>query len=555
VPPEVLPNLRQILTDRSAQDKLTTPQLAKLVGQLQELLGGAPVDSKEVPITPELFALRYSKGSWETAPHLRLLSEYLCDLESGKITRLAVTMPPRHGKSRLVTLWHTLWRLSRNPRLQVMIISSGKDFAQRWGQMLRDTIIRYGDEFGLAVDMENSRVDEWATTAGGRVMSVGVGGQISGKDVDLLIVDDPIKGKEQMDTLTQRDKLWDWWEMVVEQRVEPQTRVVVIHTRWHEDDLIGRMIRMSEEKSLRNPWVFLNLPAMAEEGDALGREVGAPLWEEKRSLEFLLGRQESMSPYAWSAIYQQSPSPPGGGLFNRDWWRFYKPEELPENFDQLIQCWDLSEGGSSRSDFSVGFIMGRRGSEIYILDRQKGRWTSPEILRRIKAWAGVKGHEMPGVTAWPGATAKLVEAKSAGMPVVQMLKAQGVMGAIGIPPMGSKASRADAILPVIQGGDVLFPDGPKNHWTWDCIEECSQFPNGTNDDIVDALVLGISYLTPRARNSAKQAALEAAAAAGQPKTCVDIVNAQFMKTMKKDLVSAEKRHRRARRWGASEMMW
>jgi predicted phage terminase large subunit-like protein len=280
--------------------------------------------------------------------------------------------------------------------------------------------------------------------------------------------------------------------------LEPNAVVVVVATRWHQDDLIGRIIANDE----KHEWTVLNIPAIAMKDDALGRVEGAPLWpsrfEDDPDYE---NRKNSMSPYWWSAMFQGTPTPEGGGELLRDWWRFYVTQ--PEQYDQMCQTWDFSLKDNESSDYTVGLLLGRKGASIYVLDRVRGHFSLQQAQAHIKRWAAL----------YPQARAKLIEDTAMGPAIKQTLQHE-IGGIIPLPAKGSKVSRVKAVAPYVQAGNILLPEnesGSKPKWVWEFIEECAAFPKGTNDDQVDAFTQGVTFLTPGGWRDMKNAAREAEA--------------------------------------------
>ncbi|HEY6074787.1 MAG TPA: phage terminase large subunit, partial [Anaerolineales bacterium] len=256
------------------------------------------------------------------------------------------------------------------------------------------------------------------------------------------------------------------------------------NTRWHQDDLFGRIIANLPD------WTVVNIPSIAEPNDPLGRAVGDPLWpsfwNEPNHYEKV---RDSTSPYFWSALHQGHPTPMGGGIIKEDWFHFYHPTEAEKmEFDQLIQSWDLSLKDKETSDWNVGQLWGRKGASLYLLDQVRGHYSLDQVAAQMRLFT----------LKHPKATAKLVEDAAMG-PMLKQALHHEVPGIIPITPKGSKWARVQAVVPLLQAGNVYLPersDGTKERWVWDLISECSSFPKGTNDDQVDALTQALSFLSP-----------------------------------------------------------
>lgn len=261
--------------------------------------------------TPAATAARWSHGLWWRAPHLVYLSNALANMASGVPLRLLVSMPPRMGKSEAVSHWLPVWLLANWPSKRIILASYEANFAASWGRKVRDTIEEHGRELGVRLRGDTKAVDAWDTTAGGGMVTAGVGGPITGRGADLLIIDDPIKNAEEAASPVIRDKIWEWWQTTARTRLEPGGSVVVVMTRWDVDDLAGRLLVTKDEV-----WRNIVFPALAERpGDVLDRREGDALWPERYSLVALRALRSDVGEDAWASLYQQRPNPQGRGLF------------------------------------------------------------------------------------------------------------------------------------------------------------------------------------------------------------------------------------------------
>jgi hypothetical protein len=258
------------------------------------------------PASLAAYVSRLDKTPWVAARHLKLLSHKLVDMVMGRCLRLIITMPPRHGKSEMVSHWTPIWLLENFPEKRIILTSYEADFAASWGRKVRDTILRHQDDLNLRLDMNVQASNSWMTLAGGGMNTAGVGGPITGKGADLLIVDDAVKNWQEASSYTIRERTWEWWQSTARTRLEPGAGVVVMFTRWHEEDLVGKLI--DQMKIGGEHWEVFNFPAVALEHDALGRKPGEPLWPERYPLTELNILKSSMSVKVWNALYQQTPS-------------------------------------------------------------------------------------------------------------------------------------------------------------------------------------------------------------------------------------------------------
>lgn len=303
---------------------------------------------------------------WVPFPHLELLSEKLMAAAAGEINRLIVTMPPRHGKSEMISRFFPAWYLGTHPEGKVMLASYESTFARSWGRKARQVMDEYGASvFGTQVSQSSSAADFWELEdTGGVMVTAGVGGGLTGKGADLLIIDDPVKNAEESMSAVMREKAWDWWLSTARTRLQRNGSAVIVMTRWHEDDLAGKLLK--EAEGLGDQWEVLNLPSMAIEGDALGRKPGEVLCPGLFDEEATLQTKAALGAYFWSALYQQSPTPDEGGIFNRQYFRYFELRggqvildtlngkvEYPASSCRKVSYVDLAESLKKTADYTV----------------------------------------------------------------------------------------------------------------------------------------------------------------------------------------------------------
>lgn len=491
------PTFEQLLSDPKAREKLNLAQFKEFVERVKGLTRGYGA-AATIEKSPADFAARVSQKHWHHASHLDFLSEHLERLHSRKIKRLMVSMPPRHGKSLLIDVYLPLWWLAQHPTQQVILASYGETFARGFGGKVRDLAMEHGDDLNIVVNRDRTAADDWALTSGGGMISVGVGGSITGRGADLLIIDDPVKNEEEAMSVTYRERMWNWWQSTSQTRMEPNGVVIVVATRWHQDDLLGRL----EDHDESNEWTIIKLPAIAEDDDQLGRLKGEPLWPERFYDDPAYeGKQRGMSPYWWSALYQQRPTPEGGGIIKRDDFEFF--HTVPETFDQQIQSWDLALKDNQTSDYSVGQVWGRKGANLYLLNQVRGHFSLSQVQTHMKQFT----------VQYPQALAKLVEDSAMG-PAIKQTLTHEIPGIIPVKPEGSKRSRVEAIEPIFRSHNIYLPireDGSTPKWVWEFIEELVQFPKGAHDDQVDAASQAVTSLIPAGWAQLAREAKEAAA--------------------------------------------
>lgn len=425
---------------------------------------------------------------WQSPPHIQKLNVKLMDLAAGRIKRLMVMMPPRHGKSEMCSHYFPAWFLGRFPDMRVILSSYEADFAASWGRKTRDTLEEYGPTvFGVSVDPTSSAADRWDIKGHrGGMMTAGVGGPITGKGADLLIIDDPVKNAEEAHSATMREKQWEWYQAVARTRVEPGGRILLIMTRWHQDDLAGRLMRQMEEDPRADQWEVLRLPAIAEENDPLGRQPGQALWPERYSEADLDQIRATVGPYTWNALYQQRPVAPGGALFRRYW--FDKVLDKPPAGLKWVRFWDLATSTKQTADWTAGALVGTdRDGNLYIADMVRQRLEWPDTRRLIIATAHQDG---PSVRVG-------VETVAFQLGAWQDLMRDPDLVGYSIEPVPvdkDKELRARPWAARAEAGKVFLIRGP---WIGEFLAEVEEFPHGKHDDQVDAVSGAVQMFATR----------------------------------------------------------
>jgi predicted phage terminase large subunit-like protein len=425
-----------------------------------------------------------SEGRWTPFEHLLLLNRKLVDVAAGRIKRLMVFMPPRHGKSMLTSQYFPAWYLGIYPDKRVILSSYEADFAATWGRKARNLLEEFGPSlFSTRVSPESSAANRWDVDGHeGGMNTAGVRGPITGKGANIAIIDDPVKNDQEAMSKTYREATWDWYRATFSTRIQEDGAIILVMTRWHEDDLAGRLISAQEEGG--DKWAVVNLPALAEDSDILGRRPGEPLCPELFAKETLEATRVRLGSYWWNALYQQRPSPMEGGILKRGWWKFYR--QAPDKLDEIIQSWDMSFKETTSGSYVVGQVWGKKSADRYLLDQVRDRMDFPATLQAVRTVSG----------KWSQAQAKLVEDKANGPAVIATLKRE-ISGLIPVEPQGSKEARAAAVSPQIEAGNIYLPDPSIAPWVHDFIEECAAFPNGANDDQVDAMTQALIRLMQR----------------------------------------------------------
>ena len=453
--------------------------------------------------SPAGLAVATSSGRWRLTRHLDRIDQLIVEAVAGRAPdRLIVSVPPRHGKSELISRHTPPWYLGNFPDRRVMLASYEARFAETWGRKGRDLLEEHGrDLYGVTVRPDARAAAAWEVDGQpGGMVTGGVGGPFTGKGADLMIIDDPVKNAEEADSETIRDKHWDWWQSTASTRLHPGAVVLVVMTRWHEDDLAGRLLAGMDDES-PSEWHEIRFPAIAEPGDHLGREEGQALWPERFDEEWMARKRREVGSRWFHALYQGRPSAEEGDIFKRQWWRFYPPADhvpLAETMEpkKLWTTWDTALKDKTQSDYSVGMAWAEDGPQRYLLRVVRGRWGFTDVLAQMTGMEAWLREQFPRLTA-----SHYVENAAMG-PELMAAARRKIPGIVGLTASIDKVSRAYAVTPFIEGGNVFVPgyraldgQGYDSARTpavvQDLIEECSGFPNGAFDDQVDALVYGI----------------------------------------------------------------
>jgi predicted phage terminase large subunit-like protein len=437
--------------------------------------------------SPATFAVKVSHGKWKCAKHLELLNERLLDIASGKIKRLMVLMPPRNGKSELVSKYFPAWYLGLFPDNRIILTSYEADFAAQWGRRARELIEEHGKlQFieQIEVSGESSAAARWdivenvdgkAVKRDGGMITAGANGPITGKGAHVAIIDDPIKNREQADSVTYRERNKEWYRSTLYTRLEPDGAIILVMTRWHEDDLAGWLLEEAKNGT-GDQWTVLRFPAIAEEEDELGRMPGDPLWPERFPLEVLEKIQAVVGPYDWAALYQARPAPAEGGLFKKEWFEIV--DAWPINVAIKVREWDLAGSRKKKADWTSGLLAGLHDGILYVVHLNRIKADPAGVDNEIALQAELDGHDIPiRMEQEPG---------SAGIHVCDNFARHILLGYdfMGIPSTGSKIERARGVRSMAAMGNVKLLRGP---WNQVFLDEVALFPNGRNDDIVDTL--------------------------------------------------------------------
>jgi len=447
------------------------PDAAKKFLALKDAL-----DSKTLQREGKDNFIHYVKHMWTDfieGEHHKIFAQKLEDVANGKIKRLIVNMPPRHTKSEFASTFFPSWLLGRNPKLKLMQITHTAELAFRFGRKVRDIIDseEYKQVFpDVSLKQDSKSAGRWETNKGGEAFYSGIGGAVTGRGADLLVLDDI---HSEQDALSPKalDNAWDYYSSGPRQRLQSGGSIVVVMTRWSTKDLTGRLLAAQSDPKA-DKWEVVEFPAIFP-------DTGNPLWKEFWSLEELESIKASLPVSKWSAQWLQNPTSEEGAILKREWWQKWDKDQIP-NMQYVIQSYDTAFSKNETADYSAITTWcvfypeeALSAPAILLLDVKKGRWDFPELkqeaLKQYKYWE-------PDTV--------IIEAKASGMPLTHELRQMGIPVVNYTPSRGQdKVARVNAVSPILESGMVYAPE---ERWAEELIEECAAFPFGDHDDLVDS---------------------------------------------------------------------
>ncbi len=411
---------------------------------------------------------------FEPAAHHRIIIEELEAVVRGDVDRLALFLPPGSAKSTYASILFPPWFLAHKPNASIIAASHTQELAEKWGRRVRNLVSQNSELLGVGIAGDNSAAGRWETSAGGEYFSAGVGGSVTGRRADLAIIDDPIRSREDADSQTIRDKQWDWWRFDLQTRLKPNAGVILIQTRWHHDDLAGRIL---EEEADR--WRIVKLPMEATANDdPLGRTLGEPLWPEW--FNDAMRDDAKRDARVWSALYQQEPSPEEGDYFKAEW--IVPVTTLPPLAEMRVYGGSDYAVTSDGGDYTVHAVVGLDPDEnMYLLDLWRKQAASDEW---IEAWCDLVLKWKP--IGWAEETGQIRSGVGPFL-VRRARERRAYCAREQFPTRGDKAVRAQSIRGrmALRGCRVLA-SAP---WRSEFISELLRFPAGVHDDQVDAIGL------------------------------------------------------------------
>ena len=394
---------------------------------------------------------------------------------------LVIQTPPQHGKS--ITLTESLpsWVMGRHPDWRIILGSYNDESADRFARRNKEKVTAFGNTlFGVSIGAINRATEFELDGKLGRLISRGIMSGVTGNPANLMIIDDPIKNRQEADSPTYRRKLWDEWQNSFKTRLAAHAKVIVIATPWHEDDMMASLLRTEDNIRL------IRLPVEAEENDPLGRQIGEALcpelgkddkWLEQFKSSYLASAEGGRR--AWTALYQCSPRVEGGNLVQRDWWRYYDPKETPQFGTEVISV-DAAFKGADNNDFVAITVWGKVNNDYYLrycMNRHLDFVGTLDAIRQVRS-------------LYPNARTVLVEDKANGSAIINVLQKE--MFCVPVNPKGGKVARVNAVSAAIESGHVFVPeDAP---WLGEYLDQWSAFPAAAHDDMVDSSSQALSHL-------------------------------------------------------------
>lgn len=423
--------------------------------------------------TPLGLGFIISGHSYLPFKHLRYIEkEVLNFLFNSDLQVLLLSIPPRHGKSEYVSYWLLVWLILNNPYLKVILTSYGVQLTETFTSRVRDTLNKLG------VSLRKNTQKEFYTYYNGGVIGTGINGALTGKGGDLIIIDDPVKNNKEAMSRRTRDGIWEWFTTTLYSRLQGKAKLIVMATRWHKNDLTGRII---DNKDAFNGVKMINIPAIAGRNDKLGRQEGEVLCPDLISENQIHSIRKLEGNYWFSALYQQEPINDQASIFKSDYWQWYDPSYMSRaEFDYVLQTWDTAFETKKTSDYSACVTFGKKDEDIYILDVYRGQIDFVQLRN--------KGREL--INKWKPDKI-CIEGAASGKSLIQELKGEFGVRIEELRPM-DKVTRAQKVMSLIEGGNVYLNQNA--NYLMEFTGELADFPNGEHDDQVDALTLGLDYL-------------------------------------------------------------
>jgi predicted phage terminase large subunit-like protein len=475
--------IEQMLANLDAFSPDEVAEIDRMVGEL------ATRNANKKAYDDLIVFCKHMQPDYIVGKHHRMLADMLMAIERGEKDRICVNIPPRHGKSQLVSIMFPAWFLGRNPDKKVMMVSHTTDLAVDFGRKVRNLINteQYREIFPtVALAQDSKSAGRWNTSVGGEYYACGIGSALAGRGAHLLLVDDPHSEQDVINgNFEVFDKAYEWFTFGARTRLMPAGKVAIIQTRWHMDDLTGRVVRDMGQNERSDQYEVVEFPAILDVTNKKTKKVvQKPLWPEFFDLEALLRTKASMPAFQWNAQYQQQPTAEEAALIKREWWREWT-KETPPVCEYVIMSLDAAAETHNRADYTAlttwGVFMNEQESayHIILLNSIKQRLEFPEL----------KNLAMEEYADWEP-DAFIVEKKSAGTALYQEMRRMGLPVQEYTPHRGSgdKLARLNSVADIVASGMVWVP---QTRWAEEVVEEIAGFPFMSHDDLVDSTVMAL----------------------------------------------------------------
>lgn len=397
--------------------------------------------------------------------HLVYMRKYLERIIARETMKIMFFLPPQHGKSTQNTVGFGAYYLLKNPMKNIILGAYNSDFASDFSIEIRNIVSKH-------MDLSINKASRWKIKGKGGLRSGGINSGITGFPANLVIIDDPVKSWEDAFSKVKREEAWKWWNSVIKMRMRVTTSCIFTMTRWHPDDLAGRILEAEDD------WIVIRIPGLAEENDPLGRKVGEALWPSEFPDHFLLEKKK-VDPGSFEALIQQNPVAAEGAIIKRAEIQYYEGD--PGRYDYILQSWDTAFKDKEQNDYSALTTWGCIDNKIYLIDAFRGKLEYPDLKITFEQYAA---KWKPNII--------IIEDKASGQSIFQDLRRTSQYPLFTQVPNGDKVMRCHTIKDKIRAGLVLFPE--KKEWMVDYINELCSFPSAKHDDWVDSTTQALIYL-------------------------------------------------------------
>jgi len=423
--------------------------------------------------------LSFVKHMWPDfiqGKHHKIIAKKINDMAEGKLKRLIVNMPPRHTKSEFASSLLPAWMIGRNPKLKIIMTTHTGELAVRFGRKAKHLIDseEYQRFFKTRLQEDSKAAGRWETAQGGEYFAAGVGGAITGRGADLLIIDDPHSEQDALN-LSALEKAYEWYTSGPRQRLQPGGKIICVMTRWNVKDLTG-MLMQAQKEAKADQWELVEFPAIMPSGK--------PVWPEYWELDELETVKASLSLGKWNAQWMQNPTSEEGAIIKREWWKKWDKDRMPK-LEHIIQSYDTAFMKKETADYSAITTWGifredeDKPPNLILVDATKGRYEFPELRRKA----------LESYKYWEPETV-LIEAKASGLPLTYELRNMGIPVVNYTPSKGNdKHTRVNSVAPLFESGIIWAPT--HKEFAQEVIEECAAFPYGDHDDLVDSMTQAV----------------------------------------------------------------